>query len=139
MMTEQQRTAAILREEQGIIEEHHGSRYHVNGRYFANPSDADRQRRWEAEKRVRREERLEGICAWCNIAFKDGETRISAAGRNIHQGKCQDYFDELCFSAGDYSLPPDEVRAIAEWQNGPTDAEMIEAMFGIGDPDEEAA
>jgi hypothetical protein len=54
--------------------------HHVNS-YYANLFDAERQRRSEAEKRVRREERLEAICAWCNIAFNDAEKRVRAAGR----------------------------------------------------------
>ncbi len=31
--------------------------FHVNGRYYANGDDAERQRRWEAERRVRQYEK----------------------------------------------------------------------------------
>jgi hypothetical protein len=129
-MTEQQREVAVRREEEGIIEEHEGSRAHVNGRYYANASDADRQRRLEAERRVRREERMEGICAWCNIAFKDDDARIPAVGRFIHPKPCADEFNKLCEGMGGVELPPDEVRAIAEWQDGPTDTEIEEGLGG---------
>lgn len=35
--------------------------YHVDGRYYANLDDADRQRRWLAERRVR--DRVRGVAA----------------------------------------------------------------------------
>ena len=45
----------ILRAERAILDEE--GQYHVEGRYFANATDADRQRRWAAERRVREEVR----------------------------------------------------------------------------------
>lgn len=127
-MTEQEKADRLLELEAGIIEQNHGSFYHVNGRYYANPDDAARHRRWEAEKRLRHEERLEGICGWCDRVFDADDERVSAADRFIHRKPCADEFNKLCTDMGGLELPPDELRAVAAWSNGPTDAE-IDVVF----------
>lgn len=127
-MTEQEKADRLLELEAGIIEEHHGSFYHVNGRYYANLDDAARQRWLAAERFLRDELRLEGVCAWCNIAFEEGEKRVRAAGQFIYPKPCADHFNAFCTNVGGVELPPDEVRAIAEWENGPTDADLDEVF-----------
>jgi hypothetical protein len=95
-------TDAILEAEAALMER--DGCYHVGGLYFAKQSDAAFVRRLEAERIVREQERQARRCVWCAKPINDGETFMEIAGRNLHDPKCTNEFDEWAYR--DQDSPP---------------------------------
>jgi hypothetical protein len=75
-----------------VLEE---GRYSVAGRFYANESDAAIQRRWYAERIVRREALQNPFCAWCHERFTPDDRKVQAGCREIHAEPCAAEYDEF--------------------------------------------
>jgi hypothetical protein len=63
----------------------------VNGRYFADLSDAERQRQWQAERQAREAARAEEYrrthCAYCNERLAEtADVVVIGLGEHLHRG-----------------------------------------------------
>lgn len=110
-MTREGWLARVRQEESKIILEEGAS--HVGGRYFANEHSANLQRRWEAEVRASRAIARDALrrngCNWCGRSITDDQESVSAAGAEIHAGRCNDEF--AAFTGEPVS--PVEYRSVA--------------------------
>lgn len=112
--------ATELREIEAAIEAAEGP-YHVEGHYYADPFDAERQRRASAERQLRQTLRTlvrqrvittahaaqseevaalylagETHCVWCEAPFTTDDAIVPAGGgRLMHESPCSEEYDAL--------------------------------------------
>jgi hypothetical protein len=84
---------AVLDEEKEIIRTE--GFFHVRQVYYANAFDADRARRWEAERRVAEKARS---CTWCSKPIA-GAPVVEAAAETIHADPCGKEFSSFTEAA----------------------------------------